>query len=164
LIREANRLGMLVDAAHMALATYRATAETSNTPVLWSHTMVVSTDSRRLIGEEYARLIAAKGGVIGMWSTPFPSNVSFDDFVAWIVKTIKLVGPDHVGIGTDIDSVPGPFRGYDQLPALIDGLRAAGVSNEALEKFLGGSFLRVFRSVAGGPTGQGAPEKAATAR
>jgi membrane dipeptidase len=153
LIREANRLGMLIDAAHMALPAYKAAAEVSQAPVLWSHTMVVETDSRRLIGEEYAKLIAANGGVIGMWSTPYPSGVGFDEFVAWIAKTIRLVGPDHVGLGTDIDSTPGPFQGYDQLPALIEGLGAAGVSDDALERFLGGSFLRVFqRAVEGAGT------------
>jgi membrane dipeptidase len=146
LIREANRLGMIVDAAHMTLPAYTAAAETSRTPVLWSHTMVVEADSRRLIGEEYAKLIAAKGGVIGMWSTPFPRGVSFEEYVAWIAKTIRLLGPDHVGLGTDIDSVPGPFRGYEQLPALIEGLSAAGIADEGLEKFLGGSFLRLFQA------------------
>lgn len=65
---------------------------------------------------------------------------------------IKLVGPDHVGFGSDFDGVPNMPDGLDDcssLPNITAELIRRGYSDQDIAKILGGNFVRVFREVCG---------------
>ena len=77
-IRECNRLGIVVDVAHSTHALVKQAARLSVTPLILSHTSLARGPLRaysRLISPEHARLVAEVGGVIGVW----PSGFSFAD-------------------------------------------------------------------------------------
>ncbi|TDJ12223.1 MAG: membrane dipeptidase [Gammaproteobacteria bacterium] len=67
-----------------------------------------------------------------------------------IDHVVKLVGPDHVGLGSDFDgvsSLPIGMEHAGKLPALTEALVAKGYSEEDIRKILGGNLLRVMAEV-----------------
>jgi membrane dipeptidase len=63
---------------------------------------------------------------------------------------INLVGPDHVGLGTDffgLERAPTGFVGMHELPAVTAGLVERGHSDEVILKALGGNYLRIFDQI-----------------
>ena len=148
-VRRVNRLGMVVDVAHAAFSTVKATVDSTTAPIVLSHSHLQSesTPHPRLITVEHARLVASTGGVIGAWPSGF-ANRTFADFVDQTMRLIDAVGVDHVGLGTDMDSNFKPvFSSYRQLPDWIAALRAKGLSEGDVAKVAGGNALRVLRQV-----------------
>lgn len=151
IVREMNRVGIVVDIAHASPRVVRDTIEVSTRPVLASHTNVGKPgfEHPRLISAETARLIAGHGGLIGS----VPSGIgqaSFADWIDSILRLIDIVGIDHVGIGTDIDANYAPvFTDYRQWHLIPAALVARGLSRTETAKVMGGNFVRLFRAVAG---------------
>jgi len=133
-IRECNRLGMLVDLAHASNDTINAALKIATKPVIISHTgLDTQTGSNpnmarmmrpRLISKEQAKIVADAGGVIGVWSHLADTPLEFAQNVRALVDAI---GVDHVGIGTDTKLTPayrsggggagqGPRPGNDKPP------------------------------------------------
>lgn len=67
---------------------------------------------------------------------------------------VKLVGADHVGIGSDFDGVGGELadglRTVADYPNLVAGLQARGYSDADIRKILGGNLLRTWREIEAG--------------
>jgi membrane dipeptidase len=81
-----------------------------------------------------------------------PEDLKFtpDDWVAVVDRAIRLVGEDHVALGSDFDGGPTPPRGMRDvrdLPLITAAMVRRGYSEERIDKFLGGNVLRVFRQV-----------------
>jgi membrane dipeptidase len=151
IVREMNQLGILIDLAHASYRTTRDAVRLSDQPVMVSHTHLKHTrsDHPRLITPGHARLIAASGGVIGVWPSGH-SLQTFEDFVQEIVRLVSLVGVDHVGIGTDMDANYKPVMNrYDQWSVINDSLEAAGFSSAEIDKVLGGNAARLLGTVLG---------------
>jgi membrane dipeptidase len=145
-VREMNRLGMVIDVAHASYKTVLDTAAISETPLILSHSQLKWGDRRhpRLLDPEHAKAIAATGGVIGMWPSGF-NNDTFDDFVVNTMRMIELVGVEHVGLGTDMDSNYRPvFDSYTQLPDWTAALLSRGLSENEASQVVGGNALRVL--------------------
>ena len=148
-VRRLNRLGMVVDVAHAAFSTVKATVDSTTAPIILSHSHLQSdsTPHPRLITAEHARLVASTGGVIGAWPSGF-ANRTFADFVDQTMRLVDAVGVDHVGLGTDMDSNFQPvFSTCRQLPDWIAALRAKGLAEVDVAKIAGGNALRVLRQV-----------------
>jgi membrane dipeptidase len=148
-VRRMNRLGMVVDVAHAAFATVKATVDAVGVPIILSHShlQTASSSHPRLITSEHARLVASTGGVIGAWPSGF-ANRTFADFVDQTMRLVDAVGVDHVGLGTDMDGNFQPvFSNYRQLPDWIGGLRAKGLLEGDLAKIAGGNAVRVLQQV-----------------
>jgi membrane dipeptidase len=148
-IREMNRLGMVVDVAHLTHDGVRAAVEVSRKPVILSHT-VFDVPFARAVTREHARLVAERGGVVGV----FPVNVGYQGFSGYIehiARMIGAVGVDHVGVGTDMDGiVPATFASFDdyaQWPSIAAALLARGHPREDVAKVTGDNLLRVFAEV-----------------
>lgn len=151
-VREMNRLGMLVDLAHATYETTAAAAAASGHPIVVSHTCLRDTSGvSRFISEEHARVVVETGGMIGAW--PFArEGGGLADFADRISRLVDVAGIDHVGIGTDMDGLPRPFAlfaDYEEWPSIGDALRARGYTRAEVAALLGGNFRRVFRAVAG---------------
>jgi membrane dipeptidase len=112
-IRECNRLGILVDLAHASNDTIDAALKIAAHPVLISHT---GLDTRlgknpdmarmmrpRLISKEQAKIVADAGGVIGVWTHLADSPL---EFAQNIRAMVEVTGVDHVAIGTDTKLTP----------------------------------------------------------
>jgi microsomal dipeptidase-like Zn-dependent dipeptidase len=81
----------------------------------------------------------------------FPT-VALDRLIDHVDELVKMVGVDHVGVGTDLefleDAVEG-FQGAHETPNLTAILLARGYDRSAVHKILGGNFLRVMETVIG---------------
>lgn len=63
---------------------------------------------------------------------------------------VKLIGVDHVGLGSDFDGIeagPKELNGVEDYPLITKGLLERGYSKKEIYKILGGNFLRVFNAV-----------------
>ena len=106
LVREMNRLGMLIDLSHVGDRTTLDAAEQSELPVACTHANARGYfDHPRNKTDDALRLITERGGVIGANAFPpflrngFESTLT--DYVDAIDDLVERVGIDHVGIGTD---------------------------------------------------------------
>jgi len=159
LVKEANRLGIMVDVAHLSPAGVRDVLALSDYPVIASHANARAVcDHPRNLTDEQLEALAAKGGVVGV--TFVPSFVaaererqSVDTLLDHIDHIVRVAGIDHVGLGSDLDGYDGPplagIPDASALPAITAGLVARGYSEEAIQKVLGGNWLRVFEQIAG---------------
>ena len=147
-VRECNRLGIVIDVAHGTRALVEQTAAVSTVPFVLSHTSLARTPPgpySRLITGEHARLVGQAGGVIGVWPSGY-SFVDARDWVGGIARMVDAAGIDHVGIGTDMEGgVKEVWDDYADLPAVADLLLRQGFSPAEASKLLGGNYVRVFR-------------------
>lgn len=105
IVREMNRIGMVVDAAHCSPNSGFDMFETSAQPVIYSHTAMRSIwDTERGITDEQAIACAETGGVIGVCGVSIflaKNDSSLETMFRHIDHLVNLVGPAHVGIGSD---------------------------------------------------------------
>lgn len=147
-VRELNRLGVVVDVAHATEAMTRGVAKATSKPLLLSHTALQGSKAMgqtplagRQISPEHARMVAATGGVIGIWHF-FPGIASY---VQGIREMVDVVGVEHVGLGTDQQTAPGTLQNYAAFPRLVDEMLKSGFSADEVGKMLGGNFLRLWQ-------------------
>jgi membrane dipeptidase len=200
-VREMNRVGMMVDISHVADKTFYDALEVSQAPLIASHSSCRALcDAPRDMTDDMIKALAAKGGVIqinyhvGFISQQFRdaenahpeidkeiaaetkkrcgetneacSTVEGEkvlrEFVAagklprvdWslivdhIDHAVKLVGADHVGLGSDFDGANMPYGMDDvtHLPQITDALLKRGYSESDIQKILGGNTLRVMEA------------------
>ena len=107
-IKECNRLGILVDLAHANVPTTEAALKVTTRPVIISHTgldtQLGSSPSMahmmmpRLISKEHAKMVANAGGLVGVWTHLADTPLGYAKNVRALVD---VIGVDHVCIGTD---------------------------------------------------------------
>jgi membrane dipeptidase len=166
-VKECNRLGIVVDLAHASHETVRGALKVATQPLIVSHT---SLDSRtggnptvaemmkpRRISKEHAKVVADAGGVIGVWTHLADS---LKDFVESIKAMVDAVGIDHVGIGSDTDLLtsrvgagtnqawPGLTGGF--FYAVVGEMLLQGFTPDDIGKVGGGNFCRVFGKATAG--------------
>jgi len=132
-IRELNRLGVLVDVAHATEPMVRQAVKVAAKPLLLSHTALQGSRAQgetpltgRQISPDHARMVADTGGVVGLWHF-FPSVARY---VQGIKEMVDVVGADHVGIGTDQQVNPGAIQDYASYGGLADEMLKSGFSRD----------------------------------
>ena len=75
-------------------------------------------------------------------------HVSWERIIDHIDHVVKLVGPDHVGLGSDFDGadMPDGMEDCSKLPKITEALMRKGYKDEDIRKILGGNLLRVMES------------------
>ena len=148
IVREANRLGMIVDLAHANTQTIVDAIEISSHPIVFSHTGVKARlDKDRHLEDEEIRAIAGGGGVIGIWPTADLETI--EEMVRHIDHVKELVGIDHVAIASDLRGMSyiDAFGDEANFRVIIDGLLDFGYTNDEVGKVMGGNFFRVWQQV-----------------
>jgi membrane dipeptidase len=167
-VRELNRLGVMVDISHVADKTFWDALEVSKAPLVASHSSCRALSGHpRNMTDEMIKALAAKGGVIQInYSTTFLDNdlyeatqrnvpaaerpkVSWEKIVEHIDHAVKLVGPTHVGLGSDFDgtTVPIGMEDVSKLPKITGALLARGYSEQDVTNILGANLLRLMEKV-----------------
>ena len=173
IIREMNRLGMMVDISHVADDTFWDVLKVSQAPLIASHSSCRALSKiARNMTDEMIKALAAKRGVISInfgceflsqesasassYFTPgAPPNAlvppaSLDDIVRHIDHAVKIAGIDGVGIGSDFDGIeciPTGMEDVSKFPSLTRALLEKGYTAEQIRKIYGGNVLRVMREV-----------------
>lgn len=191
-VREMNRLGMLIDVSHISDKSFYDVLALSKAPVIASHSNVRALcDFPRNMTDDMIKALAAKGGVIQMnfvsdylrkpseahrqaltkirmanvgridapkleaWQKAQTDSVkqvyaheraTLKDLVNHIDYVVKLVGIDHVGIGSDFDGGGGVVGMEDvsEIENLTAELVSRGYSEKDIAKIWGGNLLRVL--------------------
>ena len=157
LVRECNRLGIVVDLAHLNEKGFFDVAEISSAPLVVTHADVYAIcPSSRNLTDAQIEAVGASGGVIGInfeaMNTHPQSSIEQDVPLTQITQHIdyivKRIGIDHVAFGSDFDGadMPNDLCDVTGLPKLIECLRDGGYDQAALEKIAYKNWLRVFRA------------------
>ena len=150
-IREMNRLGILVDMSHAGEKSFYDTLDISSKPIVCSHSSARALcDHPRNLTDDQMRVLAAKGGVaqttIYHGFLRQDSEACILDVMDHLEHAIQVMGIDHVGLGTDFDG-DGGVRGLADASELIlftKQLLRRRYSEEDIQKIWGGNFLRVY--------------------
>lgn len=156
-VREMERLGMMIDLAHVSERTFRATLDAVDCPVIVTHAACRGiADHHRNLTDEQILAVAERGGVIGVIfydkyldpSGKKPRDVSL---VADHIDYIRdLAGVDVIALGSDFDGsvhMPPDLSDASKLPNITRELVRRGYSKEEIEKILGGNFLRAWEDI-----------------
>jgi microsomal dipeptidase-like Zn-dependent dipeptidase/anthranilate/para-aminobenzoate synthase component II len=153
-IGEMNRLGLMVDLSHAHEKSFYDALDLSRTPIVCSHSSCRALCNHpRNLTDEQMRALAAKGGVCQITLYPgflrLNGNANVDDAMTHLEHAIKVMGVDHVGLGTDFDG-DGGVTGLAHAGELINftrNLLRRRFSEEDIQKIWGGNFLRVMKQV-----------------
>jgi membrane dipeptidase len=157
-LEEMDRLGMVFDVSHLADSVFWDVADVMKGPFIASHSNARALcDHARNCDDDMIRAIADHGGVLGMNYAPSfvkegGKGATVEHMVDHIDHIVKLVGPDHVGLGSDYDGIGNPPEGIetvDKTPNVTRVLVKRGYSDEDVLKILGGNHMRVFKEVIG---------------
>ncbi|MBM7854481.1 membrane dipeptidase [Desulfohalotomaculum tongense] len=155
-VREMNKLGMLIDVSHLSEAGFWDVLDISSQPVIATHSNCAALCPHpRNLTDRQIKALAQVGGVIGLTLVPdFISEkyANLERYLDHVDHIADLVGTDHIGIGTDFDGVE---RTIDEvsdctmLPRVAEGLIKRGYNKNEINNILGGNFLRILSKVVG---------------
>ena len=153
-IREMNKQGIMVDLSHASEKSFYDALEISRAPIVCSHSSCRALcDVPRNLTDDQLRALADKGGVAHI--TLYPGFLKKDgeatirDAIEHLNHAVRVVGVDHVGLGTDFDG-DGGVRGLANASELINftlALLKNKYSERDIQKIWGGNWLRVMALV-----------------
>jgi membrane dipeptidase len=157
-VRKLNERRVMVDLAHIshegfwdALAVHDRTQ-----PLTISHAACDAVFPHfRNVSDAQLRAVADTGGVNGViFNTAFLGgsllNGRAERVIDHVQHMLKVVGPDHVSLGSDFDGAiigPRDLRTIRELPRLVELMLQRGIREPDVQKVLGASFLRAFASL-----------------
>ena len=188
LVRELNRLGVIVDVAHLARKSIWDVLETTSAPIHMAHSGAEALNPEQgktvLLPDDLLKAIAAQGGVVGVhfmshFVKPGRNQASVAQLVRQLEYLTELIGSEHVACSPDYlkldprtwenQGLAGPSP-FSYPPGLADiggffnvtrGMVAAGFADRDITNILGASLMKLFADVrarAAGTPAQYAPQ------
>ncbi|NLL61893.1 MAG: membrane dipeptidase [Candidatus Atribacteria bacterium] len=155
-VKEMNRLGMLIDVSHLSESGFWDVIKTTSQPIIASHSNSYTLcPHRRNLKDEQVKAIAENGGMIGVTYVPDfltaeKRKAAIDDVINHIDYLVKLAGIDFVGLGSDFDGceeLPVGLEGADKVYKIGEKLAQKGYTESDIDKIMGKNFLRLFQQV-----------------
>lgn len=170
LIRECERLGVIIDLAHINPAGFDEIFELTTKPLIVSHTNARRYfDIERNVSDEQIKRVGERGGVIGINAvlvSPHKAEATVDRYIDHIEHVQDLIGIDCVAIGFDFFEFiyrqwsaeeQAAFRekfthahfvpelsNHSQSRALTRRLIERGFSDDEIERILFRNWMRIF--------------------
>ena len=184
-IERRNELGILVDTGHTGDGSLKHAIEVSSKPISCSHAGLasLSSDANPRVQQDSAlKMLADNGGVFGLSAIPGMltgnDRCTINDYLDHLEHAIKVMGVDHVGIGSDFIDGPSyeqiataPDWKGQQVPTNVEvwpvcsghqglenqsqflnftrGLVSRGYSDDDVLKLVGGNWLRLLSETIG---------------
>jgi len=170
LVRELNRLGVVVDLAHAAESAFYDALSVSDYPVVVSHgNCRAICDQERNLSDQQLESLAEKGGFLGITFHPplvAETAPSMDGAIRHIEHAARVMGVEHVGIGADFSDFicwdaaevgegfaakpkTAGLESVAGMPLLAERLVARGYKDDEVRGILGENFLRVLGQIVG---------------
>ena len=185
LVKKMNEVGMIIDCSHTGRRSSLEAIELSSDPVIFSHSGAKSVcEHIRNIDDDQIRACAGSGGavgIVGIGAFIGDPQARAETVFRHIDHVVQLVGPTHVGIGTDfiddmdpvwpsiIEAKDGMWRdpsgtqiyegvsfAPEQLEDLVEIMLQQNYSDDVVKAILGGNFRRVYDAVGADPNASSA--------
>ncbi|KAJ5665122.1 uncharacterized protein N7477_007570 [Penicillium maclennaniae] len=154
MVREMNRVGMIIDLSHTSEAVMHQVLDISEAPVIFSHSSTASiVPHPRNVPDAVLKKLRVNKGVIMI--TFIPSLTHFDatrantdHVIDHIMHVGELIGYDSIGLGSDYDGMFSAVKGVDdvaQYPHLVARMLERGIARPDVEKIVGLNLLRVLK-------------------
>ncbi|MBO8160821.1 MAG: membrane dipeptidase [Thermosipho sp. (in: Bacteria)] len=156
-IKEAQKLGMLIDVSHLNEKGFWDVIKNSTKPVIASHSNAKAIfDSPRNLSDEQIKAIAQTGGVIGINANGiFVTENERENNELGLCKHIEhivnLVGINHVALGLDLcdafrNTPKDSLKGYKELNKLFNALVKHGFSQKEVNMIFGENYINLFKN------------------
>lgn len=156
LVKECNRLGIMIDLSHMNEKGFWDVAKLSDAPLVATHSNVHALcQMTRNLTDRQLDAIKESDGMVGLnYASAFlredgknDPDIPLEVMVRHIDYLVERVGLNRVGLGSDFDGakVPNEIRDVTGVPRLVDALRKAGYDEESLRKITHENWVRVLR-------------------
>lgn len=159
-VEECNRIGILVDGAHITPNGLSDIIEFSKKPIMVSHGSTnAHNGTLRPLSDEHLKSIAKNGGVAGIFAINVKNSMpTLESYLDHIEYAVKVAGLDHVSFGFDFceyitgDLLPAseatPIKGLEDTrftQRVIKGLKERGFKGEEIQKIASENYLRVLK-------------------
>ncbi len=156
LVKACNKLGVLIDLAHLNEKGFWETAELSDAPLVSSHTAASNlVPKARNLTDAQLKAVGESNGVVGIIFSVNDLNgairpkkdAPMSSIARHIYYIADLIGPEHVAFGSDLDGtiIPSEFGDVGGFPKLIKLLNEDGFSDQELEMICYKNWLRVLK-------------------
>lgn len=152
-VKEMNRLGMLIDVSHICEKSFWDVISITDQPIIASHSNAYSLCKHpRNLKDEQIKEIARNGGVVSVtFETDFlGDNKDINSVVNHIKYISNLVGTEHVGIGSDFDGLyhyPMGLEDISKWRNIEDLLQVEGFSDTEISNIMGKNIQRLLLEV-----------------
>ncbi|MDM7256210.1 MAG: dipeptidase [Paracoccus sp. (in: a-proteobacteria)] len=155
LVRECNRLRIMIDLAHTNEAGFRDVANLSDAPLVSSHSGAHAlAPSSRNLTDDQLRMIAESGGLVGLnfaagFMRPDGKRLpfsGFDPFLRQFDHLLRILGENGVALGSDFDGalMPTDLPDASALPRLLEAMAAHGFGRELIEKIASRNWISLL--------------------
>jgi membrane dipeptidase len=152
-IGELDRLGMVIDVAHLSDPCFWEVSDLFSGPLISSHTGFRRfCDLPRNLSDRQVRLLMERGGIIGVSVNPemlaMDQRVGLSDVFEQIDFLVQQYGDGQVALGTDFGGFDFPAEGLEnpgRLPALSSMMYKRGYSLSAIENIMGKNWCQFYK-------------------